>query len=54
MPAKLIEYKCSCCGKIVSRSSELGRPDPGHCYKRVTDNSGNHKPHTWVKTGKIS
>ena len=54
MPAKFIEYKCSYCGQTATRSAAAGRPEPGNCYRKPTDKSGKHKPHSWVINRKIS
>lgn len=43
-----IEWMCTHCGKKVTRSGSLGRPDPGTCPRRP-----NKGPHSWVKNRKI-
>ena len=38
-----IEYKCTYCGKTITKGGTAGRPDPGTCSRKT----GN-KPHSWV------
>ncbi len=45
---KRIEYKCSWCGKTVTRGEGSGRPDPGKCPRKSGD-----KPHTWTINRKM-
>lgn len=47
MPTR-IEYMCTYCGKKISRSGNLGRPDPGSCPRKPKNPSGKSRPHTWV------
>jgi len=41
---KFIEYKCTYCGKTITKGAVMGRPDPGKCPRKTGD-----KPHSWVK-----
>jgi len=38
-----IEYMCTYCGKKETRSSSMGRPNPGKCPRKKGD-----KPHSWT------
>jgi len=46
--AKQVEYMCSYCGKKITRSASMGRPQPGQCPRKGTTRDGRPKPHTWV------
>lgn len=39
-----VKWRCTWCGKRETKSSSMGRPNPGKCPRKTGD-----KPHTWVK-----
>lgn len=47
-PKHWVEYKCSWCGRTMTRSITQGRPDPGSCPRKAKTRDGHAKPHTWV------
>lgn len=48
MASKHVEYICSYCGKRVTRTTTMGRPEPGICSRKGKTKDGRTKPHTWV------
>lgn len=45
---KQVQYKCSYCGAMTTRSATAGRPDPGTCPRKGKTKDGRTKPHSWV------
>jgi hypothetical protein len=43
-----VEYKCSWCGRTITRSVNMGKPDPGNCMRRPKTRAGKHTPHVWT------
>lgn len=48
MAVAYYEWMCTHCGAKKIRSEIQGRPDPGKCPRRTSN-----QPHRWVKNRKI-